>query len=141
MFQLVYVSSGVKPFSSDELLQLLVTSRQNNEKLGISGMLLYKGGDFMQALEGDEAAVRSMSARIATDPRHGEITTVLQGPCEAREFPDWSMGFQDLSTVDPRLVPGYTTFLDSPLRASTFAANPATCRRLLLLFKNNPGGN
>jgi hypothetical protein len=138
MFQLVYVSSSVKPFSNEELLQLLVKARQNNEKLGISGMLLYKDGDFMQALEGDEAKVRSLSAKIATDPRHKVVYTVLQGPCAEREFPDWSMGFRDLSLVDPREVPGYSTFLDSPLRAAAFKESAAACRKLLLLFKNMP---
>ena len=92
MFQLVYVSSSVKPFSNEELLQLLAKARRNNEKLGISGMLLYKDGDFMQALEGDEAIVRSLSARIATDSRHKGVNTVMQGLCAEREFPDWSMG-------------------------------------------------
>jgi hypothetical protein len=45
------------------------------------------------------------------------------------------MGFQNLNEVDPQEIPGYTTFLDSPLRSHLFGANPALCRRLLLLFK------
>jgi Sensors of blue-light using FAD len=51
MIQLVYVSSSVKPFCDNELLQLLERCRRNNDKLGITGMLLYKNGDFMQALD------------------------------------------------------------------------------------------
>jgi len=49
MIQLVYTSSSIKPFSIDELLLLPDKARRNNSKLGITGMLLYKDGDFMQA--------------------------------------------------------------------------------------------
>jgi Sensors of blue-light using FAD len=135
MIQLVYVSSSVKPFSDNELLQLLEKSRRNNDKLGITGMLLYKNGDFMQALEGDEVQVRALSAQIARDPRHKDVSTLLDGPCVTREFPDWSMGFRNLTGMDPLDVPGYSTFLDSPLRSLAFTNSPALCRELLLLFK------
>jgi Sensors of blue-light using FAD len=138
MIQLVYTSSSVKPFSNEELLDLLTKSRQNNETLRITGMLLYKDGDFMQALEGEQDEVYSLSARIAKDPRHTNFVTLLDGPCSQREFPDWSMGFTNLTDLNPRDVPGYSTFLDSPLRAHVFAENPALCRKLLLLFKTKP---
>ena len=137
-FQLVYVSSGVKAFSDEELVQLLEKSRLNNYSLGITGMFLYRDGDFMQALEGPEDKVRRLSATIAKDPRHKDILTLFEGRSERREFPDWSMGFQDLSALNLRELPGYTTFLDTPLRAHSFAQNPARCRSLLLHFKNNP---
>ncbi len=58
MFFLVYVSSAVRPFSRVDLDDLLATSRANNARVGITGMLLYKDGNFMQVLEGDEEAVR-----------------------------------------------------------------------------------
>ena len=140
MIRFVYTSSSVKPFSNDELLLLLDRARRNNSKLGITGMLLYKDGEFMQALEGGEAQVHSLSAQIAKDPRHKEIMTVLDSPCTEREFPDWSMGFRNLNDMAPQEVPGYSTFLDSPLRAHTFVNNPALCRKLLLLFKTKPVG-
>ena len=140
MIQVVYTSSSVKPFSNGELLQLLDKARRNNEKLGITGMLLYKDGEFMQALEGDEARVHSLSAIIAKDPRHKDVMVLLDGSCTEREFPDWSMGFRNLNDIDPQEVPGYSTFLDSPLRAHTFVNNPALCRKLLLLFKTKPVG-
>jgi len=101
MIQLVYVSSSVQPFTSSELLQLLDKARRNNEKLAIAGILLYKDGDFMQALEGEEEPVHSLSARIAKDPRHKDIRILLNGACTEREFPDWSMGFRNLNDLNP----------------------------------------
>ena len=137
MIHLVYTSKSVRQFSKDELVKLLAKSRQNNEKLGVTGMLLYQGGDFMQALEGDEEKVRALSARIALDPRHVNFTTLMDAQSEEREFPDWSMGFQNLDQLDLRELPGYTTFLDSPLRSHAFVDSPATCRKLMLLFKTH----
>ena len=136
MIQYIYVSSSVKPFSNEELLELLGKSRENNEKLGITGMLVYKNGVFMQALEGDEMSVRWLSAKIAKDPRHKNIVSMADGPLAEREFPDWSMGFCNLDDVDPREVPGYTTFMDSPISAKNFTRTPALAHAFLLLFKS-----
>ena len=60
MFQLVYLSSASQPFSEDDLVALLTQARQNNTAHGLTGMLLYKDGNFMQVLEGDEAEVRRL---------------------------------------------------------------------------------
>ena len=51
IFSLVYVSEGNTTFSKKDLRELLTKSRENNSKLKISGMLLYKGGNFLQVLE------------------------------------------------------------------------------------------
>lgn len=50
MFSLTYVSSVVEPFSERELGELLPKSRENSRRLDITGMLLYKDGNFMQVL-------------------------------------------------------------------------------------------
>ena len=136
MIEIVYTSSAIKPFSEDQLIALLQKSRTNNAPLGITGMLLYKNGEFMQVLEGEENAVRSLSKRIAADPRHTNFKVLMDRPCTDREFPDWSMGFHNLDELAARDVPGYSTFLDSPLRSLPFSTDPVMCRRFLLLFKN-----
>jgi len=70
MFSLVYVSSAVTPFSSTELADLLTVSHQNNLPAGITGMLLYKDGNVMQVLDGEEPAVLELYTRIGRDPRY-----------------------------------------------------------------------
>jgi Sensors of blue-light using FAD len=60
----------VKPFSTEELTDLLRKSRDNNAALGITGMLLYKDGNFMQVLEGDEERVRALATKVSQDRRH-----------------------------------------------------------------------
>jgi Sensors of blue-light using FAD len=136
MIQYIYVSSSVNPFSKEELLALLASARENNERLGVTGMLVYKDGVFMQALEGDEMSIRWLSAKIAKDPRHKNIVCLADRPLTEREFPDWSMGFCNLDDIDPREVPGYTTFMDSPISAKNFTKTPALAHAFLLLFKS-----
>ncbi|MEP7187723.1 MAG: BLUF domain-containing protein, partial [Roseiflexaceae bacterium] len=62
MYYLSYASVAVTPFTSAALQALLLTSRRNNMQLGITGMLLYKDGEFMQVLEGEQAAVQALYA-------------------------------------------------------------------------------
>ncbi len=84
MFFLVYVSSATRPFSGEDLRVLLETCRKNNAELGVTGMLLYKDGNFMQVLEGDERKVRTLYEKISGDARHKDDIVLLQGPVTER---------------------------------------------------------
>jgi hypothetical protein len=134
MFSLVYVSVAQEALSKEDLLDILAKSRESNPKAGITGMLLYKDGNFMQVLEGEEAAVRELYGRIARDPRHLGVLTLVEGEREERCFGEWSMGFQDLGAPEARALPGYSDFLDT-LTAEHFAEDRGQCERLLLAFK------
>ncbi len=131
----VYASSAVRPFEPEELRQLLVKSRQNNAALGISGMLLYKDGNFLQVLEGREAAVLGLVEKITRDPRHRGVTTLLEGFESEYQFPDWSMGFRDLHSDEAKATPGYSDILDPSLEPKAFSSDPTRAQRLLLTFK------
>lgn len=137
MFALAYVSSAVHPFSTIELQDLLQISRADNSKLGVTGMLLYKDGNFMQVLEGDQKIVSELSAKIQKDRRHKGVIVIYQGRVDQRQFPDWSMGFHDLNSPEFQNTPGYNDFLNTPLTGSEFSANPSRARKLLLIFKKN----
>lgn len=77
----VYVSSAVAPFTPQELLELLRRARQDNEAAGITGMLLYRSGNFIQTIEGPAAAVDTLLKRIACDPRR--TATLRASPASA----------------------------------------------------------
>src|SRR4051812_26378365 len=96
LIHLVFVSSATPPFSQADLLALLEISCCNNEAVGITGMLLYRDGNFMQVLEGEESAVTATHDRISRDRRHDGLITMLKGPIAKRNFGDWSMGFRNL---------------------------------------------
>jgi Xaa-Pro aminopeptidase len=96
IFQLCYLSTAARDMQREDLVDLLRVSRRKNEELGITGLLLYSGDQFIQLLEGDETAVRALYALIAKDERHCDVTLVYEEHAEARECPDWTMGFQAL---------------------------------------------
>lgn len=135
MYSLVYVSSARQLFSEADLLELLAKSQRANERVGVTGLLLYKDGNFMQVLEGEKADVLDVHAKIARDPRHTGLLTLTQGPMEQRSFTDWSMGFRNLNSPEVRELPGYSEFLNTPLTGAEFAGDVVRSQKLLLTFK------
>jgi hypothetical protein len=99
MFHLIYTSRSRQAFSDADLKKLLMRARSNNEKIGVTGMLIYHDGAFLQALEGDELSVRDVFRRIEKDARHTRVAILRdQGSFgERRIFGDWSMGFANAS--------------------------------------------
>lgn len=96
MLQLAYVSVASAPFSAVSLRTLLTSARTRNSARGVTGVLLYQSGSFMQVLEGEPAIVEGIFAKIQRDPRHRDVLVLLRGDIETRNFGDWSMGFVDV---------------------------------------------
>jgi hypothetical protein len=137
LFSLTYVSTATMPFSKVDLLDLLTKSRKTNASLGISGMLLFKDGNFLQSLEGEKKNIESLYEKIALDTRHKTVVILSMEYCSERSFPDWSMGFRDLRSSDVATIPGFTVFLDTALTSSDFVTDPGKAKNLLLLFKED----
>lgn len=133
---MVYVSSCRSRFSPEELGDILAVSRRNNIARGVTGILLYRDGNLMQVLEGEEPVVRALYDRIEGDPRHHGVITVWEAEEPKRQFPDWSMAFRDLARVDGASVPGFNRFLSTPLTAELFGPQPTLVQQLLLVFKD-----
>ncbi len=91
--QLVYASAATTPFTENELLNLLDVSRRNNVELGVTGVLLFMEGSFLQVLEGPPDKVESLYDKIFQDRRHGAVLLLLRREVEDRGFGDWSMGY------------------------------------------------
>jgi hypothetical protein len=135
LFQIVYSSTAAKSLGRTELMDLLKGSVQRNARAGITGLLLYKDGAFMQALEGEEEAVIKLFSKISRDPRHHHVIPLMHEPIERRHFPNSAMAFRDLETPELRSLPGYSEFLNTPLDGELLKNDLARCQRLLLLFK------
>ncbi len=135
MYFLVYVSAAVTWFSESELRALLTSARFRNEHASITGMLVYKDGNFMQALEGPEAAVRALYRRIETDRRHNGLVVLDCGVQETRQFARWNMAFHDISQGRGEMPSGYSRFMDEALNAPAYAQQPGRCHELLQMFK------
>lgn len=120
LITLIYGSAAVEPFSEAELVALLEKAREKNRRLGITGMLLYRDGNFLQVLEGEAEAVDALLETIRRDPRHRGILVFLKRPLPQREFSDWEMGFVNLDSVSPEQLPGYSSYLNQPLDSPEF---------------------
>jgi hypothetical protein len=94
LLQVTYVSSAAHAFSAEELLQLLAKARACNAALGITGMLIYLEGNFLQIVEGESTAVHALCRKIADDPRHRGMLTLMTRSIARRAFSEWSMGFK-----------------------------------------------
>lgn len=109
--QIVYFSSAVRLFSDDELLELLRIARANNARLGITGMLLYADGNFVQLIEGPDDAVDALYAKISRDQRHTSLLKALDGPIQERRYADWTLGFDRIGEAEIKQVGGLTDYL------------------------------
>lgn len=136
MLSLIYVSTSVKLLSDEELLDILKISRENNSGKDITGLLLYKGGNFMQVLEGPEEAVEALYKKIEADPRHKDCSVLSREQISARQFPAWQMAFQDLDNPTIKNEPGYSQFLQDEFVAEVYRNNPLRAYTMLLTFRD-----
>lgn len=136
-FQIVYTSTASVSFSRVELMALLKGSFERNTRAGITGLLLYQDGSFMQVLEGEEPVVKALFAKICRDPRHHSIIPLIREQIEERNFPGSAMAFRDLDASELREQPGYSDFLNKPMNGNLLAMDLPKCYRLLLHFKRN----
>ena len=80
MKHIVYVSQAVRPFTDQDLDELLTQCRRDNARLGITGVLFYSHGRIAQLFEGKVAPVNELFSRIARDGRHTQVRKLLD-PC------------------------------------------------------------
>lgn len=132
MHQVIYSSAATAPFSERDLATLLLRARLNNERLDITGLLLYHEGSFLQVIEGDEAPLESLFLTISGDKRHNRIVKLLAREVEERHFAGWKMGFVSMSSL-AHTLPGFSDFLRhrGELDAEADAAN-----RVLSAFRD-----
>jgi hypothetical protein len=135
LISLVYVSFATRPMSERDLRDLLEECRTNNARLNVTGMLLYRNGFFIQALEGDEEVVERLFAEIAKDPRHQDVLRVYKAPILVCSFPNWTMGFNHISDHHHLEIEGYSDFLENP-NAAYFTDHPSRAQMLLESFRS-----
>lgn len=95
IFQLVYVSEAVEDISYTDIQNILDVSRANNAKEGITGILIFYEGYFLQLLEGPEDAVRKTLNKILLDERNYELKVLVENNGSERLFANWTMAFYD----------------------------------------------
>ena len=92
MHAIAYVSAASWNLLDGQVEHIVAESRRLNALNGITGVLLYCDGNFMQYLEGEQDAVIETFARIRASECHYQINELMNQPILEREFGDWTMG-------------------------------------------------
>jgi hypothetical protein len=108
LVRLLYASRAVPGIDQDELGAILRRSKGHNPTVGVTGVLCFSGGIFLQVLEGGRAQVNRLYNRIAADPRHTDVELLLYEEIGERRFAGWSMGQVNLGRMNPSLLLKYS---------------------------------
>jgi hypothetical protein len=108
LVRLMYASRAVPALDQEELVTILRQSKANNPGTGVTGVLCFSGGIFLQALEGGRSAVNKLYNRIGADPRHTDVELLLYEEIGERRFASWSMGQVNMSRLNPSLLLKYS---------------------------------
>lgn len=106
LVRLLYASHA-SDTSSDATEAILAQSRQHNPELGITGILCYGGGIFLQAIEGGRVPVSALYGRIQRDSRHKEVVLLHYEEITERRFGGWTMGEVNMSRINTSILLKY----------------------------------
>jgi hypothetical protein len=108
LVRLMYASRAVPSVDLDALMAIQRSSTAGNPVQGITGVLCFSEGIFLQVLEGGRSAVNRLYNRIAGDPRHTDVELLSYEEISERRFAAWSMGQVNMSRLNPGLLLKYS---------------------------------
>lgn len=99
LVRLLYCSRAVNP-SGEAVEAILREGREHNPSCGITGILCYGDGVFLQCIEGGRMQVSELFATIQRDPRHKDVALLHYEEVSERCFGAWSMGQVNISKLN-----------------------------------------
>ncbi len=108
LVRLMYASRAVPAVNHEELIAILRKSKANNPANGVTGVLCFSEGIFLQVLEGGRSAVNRLYNRIVSDARHTQVEILLYEEIGERRFAGWSMGQVSMARLNPSLLMKYS---------------------------------
>jgi len=132
VFYLIYASSAARLLSDSELRELHGDAVRGNASRGVTGFLLYRGGNFLQILEGEEPVIRPLFESIRKDTRHKDIYVLKEGRRPDRLFTKFAMGFVNMDAQQG--LPAYRDVMHESLDPLRFRQDGRLALRLLESF-------
>lgn len=138
LVRLIYVSRFASGLNRKDLESILRVSRAQNRRKGITGVLCYAPGLFLQCLEGPREAVNELYSRIVSDRRHRQPTLLAYEDIHVRMFEFWSMAYVRTEDLSEEVLlkygagQGFDPFAMSARQALGFLARIALDRRRFL---------
>ena len=108
LVRLLYVSRALDPDASAATDAILAVAREHNMANGITGILCYGGGIYLQAIEGGRNQVNNLYAQIVSDKRHTDVVLLNYEEIAERRFGGWTMGQVNLSKLNTSVVLKYS---------------------------------
>ena len=107
LVRLLYASRAAdqSPAATDAIL---VQSRSHNPACGITGILCYGGGIFLQALEGGRTQVSELYGHIQKDVRHKDVILLHYEEISERRFGSWTMGQVNIAKLNTSILLKYS---------------------------------
>ena len=107
LVRLLYCSRAVD--TTDAVIEsILAQGRQHNPENGITGILCFGGGIFLQAIEGGRMQVSDLFGSIQKDPRHKDVALLHYEEILERRFGGWTMGQVNLSKLNHSILLKYS---------------------------------
>lgn len=106
LVRLLYASRAVDT-ATVAIEKILSQSRQHNPECGITGILCYGGGIFLQAIEGGRMPVSELYSHIQRDPRHKDVVLLHYEEINERRFGGWTMGQVNMSKINASILLKY----------------------------------
>ena len=106
LVRLLYASRTVDA-RPETIESILAQSRQFNPTSGITGILCYGGGIFLQAIEGGRMAVSELYGHIQKDVRHKDVVLLHYEEIAERRFGGWTMGQVNMSKINTSILLKY----------------------------------
>lgn len=131
LVRLLYASRAKQPLDAATLEAIFDNSVQANPRHGITGVLCHGNGMFLQALEGDRAAVSRLFLNIGRDARHHDVVLLHFEEIAERDFSVWSMGRVNVSKLNAATLLKYSAQAELDPYRTPAAASLALLKEMI----------
>ena len=107
LVRLLYASRAIATPQPDTIHDIMCQSHAHNPAQGITGILCYGGGIFLQAIEGGRMPVSELYGHIQRDTRHREVVLLHYEEISERRFGGWTMGQVNMSKINASILLKY----------------------------------
>jgi hypothetical protein len=108
LVRLLYVSRALEGETALDVQSIMDTARDHNVNNGITGILCYGGGIYLQALEGGRRQVNELYNHIVKDKRHRDVVLLHYEEISERRFGSWTMGQVNLAKLNTSVILKYS---------------------------------
>ncbi len=115
LVRLIYTSRVTRDnnaFGPNDIDDILQTSKRNNKKSHITGLLCFNRKYFLQCIEGSREQVNRTYNKILQDKRHHDVIMLGYEEINERSFNDWDMGFIAESSFTKEMITRFTPTSD-----------------------------